>query len=591
MQIPNFIVFLLLILTSFCSGPSIGSNVTTAAAKADVGVILDLETTTGKIFKTCISMAIQDFYSTHKNYSTMIVPHFRDSRTDVVASTSSGNKCYSTLKKVNVKFNLMTCIVFAAINLLKNTQVMAIFGPQRSVQADFVIDIGTKVNVPIISPATTPNLSPRSSPYFIRSSWSASSQSRAIAAIVEAFGWREVAFIYEDSKYGGGLVPFFTDDLLKISNALVSYQSVVSPSAGDEQILKELYEIKTKQTRVFVVHLGPLLASRFFKKAEEAGMMSKGYAWIITASLTSLLDYVDSETIEAMQGVVGVRPYIPRSYELTDFSKRWSKRFHKDNPDMGRTEVNVFGLWAYDSIIALAEAVERVGLMSPRFKKPVNKDNLTDLELIGTSNTGPSLVGQIRNLRLKGLSGDFRIDNGQLQSSVFEIVNVIGKGENRVGFWTETYGIAHKLKTNDEAPPSLTKKDHLGAIVWPGETSAVPKGWEISTSENKLKVGVIIRKGFSEFSKIERNAITNVDEITGFCIDVFKGVMDSMPYPVPYEASPLHINDLRIQDYNTLARYIFEVNSEARFKYFCLVFMLHASLTLSYLICRIENMM
>ncbi|KAL8466511.1 hypothetical protein ACS0TY_035553 [Phlomoides rotata] len=511
MWISRFSWLFFLLLISLCSAPLQGFNA--RATKADVRVILDLETTIGKIFKTCISMAIEDFYSKHGNYSTMIVPHFRDARTDAVASAS------------------------AAIDLLKNTQLMAIFGPQRSIQADFVIDIGGKVNVPIISPATTPNLSPKASPYFIRSVWCSSSQARAIAAVVKTFGWREVAFIYEDSKYGGGLLPFLTD-LLQTSNALVSYQSVVSPSAGDDQILKELYEIKTKQTRVFVVHLGPALASRFFKKAKEAGMISKGYAWIIADSLTSFLDSVDSETIEAMQGVVGVKAYIPRSFELKNFTKRWSKRFHKDNPDMDRTGLNVFGLWAYDSITALAEAIERVGVTSPRFRKPVNRENLTDLEATGTSDTGPSLVGLIRNFRSKGLSGDFHIANGQLQPSVFEIVNVNGKGEKRVGFWTETYGITPKLETDDDIR-------HLGAIVWPGETTVVPKGWEIPTS------------GKNEFSKIERNAETNTVELTGFCIDVFKGLLDFMPYDVPCEYSPLQKHELGIEGYNTLVGYVF----------------------------------
>lgn len=244
---------------------------------------------------------------------------------------------------------------------------MAIIGPQRSIQADFVIDIGDKLRVPIISPATSPTLSPKESPYFIRTAWCSSSQAKAIAAIVKDFGWREVVFIYEDTNYGSGLVPFLTEDLLK-SNALVSHQSVVSPSAGNDQILQQLLKLKTMQTRVFVVHMLPSLASRFLSLVKEAGMMSKGYAWIITDVITSLLDSVDSETIEAMQGVVGVKAYVPRSDELKNFNKRWNKRFHVENPETDRTDLNVFGVWAYDSITALAEAVELVGVASPRFK-------------------------------------------------------------------------------------------------------------------------------------------------------------------------------------------------------------------------------
>lgn len=260
----------------------------------------------------------------------------------------------------------------AAIDLLKNTKVLAILGPQKSSQADFVVDIGEEVRVPIISFATSPTLSPKQSTYFIRSAWCSSSQAKAIAAIVKAFGWREVVAVYEDSDYGRGLLPFLTEHLL-YANALVSYQSVISPNANNSQIRLELVKLMSMQVRVFVVHVPPALASRFFQVVKEAGMMSKGYGWIVADPLTSLLDCVDSDAIEAMQGVIGVKAYVPKSSELKEFTRRWSKRFHEENRDMDRTELNVFGLWAYDSITALAEAVERVGVTSPKFKKPVER--------------------------------------------------------------------------------------------------------------------------------------------------------------------------------------------------------------------------
>ncbi|PIN11779.1 Glutamate-gated kainate-type ion channel receptor subunit GluR5 [Handroanthus impetiginosus] len=501
----KFFCLYLLVFMSFCVAPLSCQN--EAAAKADVGVILDFDTAVGKISRTCISMALEDFYA-KRNLSTKIVLHFRDSRSDVVGAAS------------------------AAIDLLKNIQVIAILGPQKSIQADFVIDIGDKAKVPIISQAMSPALSPKESPYFIRSAQCSSHQAKAIAAIVKAFGWRQVVFIYEDTNYGSGLVPFLTKEFLE-NNALVSYQSLISPSSTNDQILRELYKLMTMQTRVFVVHMLPPLASRFFRMAKEANMMRKGYAWIMADALTSLLDSVDSKTIEAMQGVLGVKAYVPRSDELHDFTRRWRKRFHNENPDMDKTKPNVFGLWAYDSLTALAVATERVGV--ERFKKPINRGNLTDLEGIGTSNIGSSLVPLIRNFRSNGLSGDFHIVDGQLMPSAFQIVNVIGKGEKRVGFWTEKHGISKKLKTNDQNKAVYSVKK---AITWPGETSEVPKGWEMPTNGQKLRIGVPFMGRFSEFVKVERDKETNAVIATGFCIDVFEAVMSSLPYAVLYEYIP-----------------------------------------------------
>ncbi|GJS00395.1 glutamate receptor 2.7-like protein, partial [Tanacetum coccineum] len=82
------------------------------------------------------------------------------------------------------------------------------------------------------------------------------------------------------------------------------YRTVIHHSASDDWILKELYKMKTMQTRVFIVHALPNLATRFFKKVNEAGMMEEGYAWIITEVLTSLLHCLDHSDIDSMQGVL-----------------------------------------------------------------------------------------------------------------------------------------------------------------------------------------------------------------------------------------------------------------------------------------------
>ncbi|XP_047952410.1 glutamate receptor 2.3-like, partial [Salvia hispanica] len=371
------------------------------AAKADVGVILDLDTTFGKMCRTCISMAVEEFYA-NRDHTTMIVPHFRDSKSDVIAAA------------------------YAAIDLLKNTQVMAIFGPQNSNQADVVINIGDRVKVPIISPAMSPSISPQDSPYFIRSAWPSFSQSKAIAAIVEKYNWSKVVFVYEDSGFGRGLVPFLDEDMLE-SNAHVSYQTAISPTATGDQIGRELDKLMKMQTRVFVVDMLPDLASRFFKLAKEAGMMEKGYAWIVSDPLASLPDLMDSKTVEAMQGVLGVKALVRESEEVTNFTKRYNKRFRDDNPKMEVVvKPNIFGLWAYDSMTSIADAIERGDVTSPRFNRSVDGGNTTDLEAIGTSNAGSLLIGLMKNYALKGLSGDFNISNGQLQPSAFEVVNVHG---------------------------------------------------------------------------------------------------------------------------------------------------------------------
>jgi ionotropic glutamate receptor len=92
---------------------------------------------------------------------------------------------------------------------MKNEEVEAIIGPQRSSEAKFVIELGAKTHVPILSfSATSPSLTPVQSKYFIRTAQSDSSQVKAIASIVATYGWREIVLIYECTEYGIALVPY-----------------------------------------------------------------------------------------------------------------------------------------------------------------------------------------------------------------------------------------------------------------------------------------------------------------------------------------------------------------------------------------------
>lgn len=75
-------------------------------------------------------------------------------------------------------------------------------------------------------------------------------------------------------------------------------------------------------------------------------------------------------------------------------------------------------------------------------------------------------------------------------------------------------------------------KSSLGAVVWPGQTSAVPRGWKISAIANKLRVGVPVKNRVDELVKVHINGETDGVYATGFCIDVFEQVMRTMSYPV-----------------------------------------------------------
>ena len=365
--------------------------------------------------------------------------------------------------------------------------------------------------------------------------------------------------IYVDNDYGDGIVPYLTDALQGI-NVRLTYRSVISPVASDDQIREELYKLMAKQTRVFIVHMFTPLGSRFFAKADEIGMMGEGYVWILTDGLTDLLTTLSPTDINSMQGVLGVKPYVPSTKDVQSFRVRWKRKFQQDYPLDETSEPNIFGLWAYDAACALAMAVEKVGTANFSFQKSNTSIKIsTDLDTIGVSQIGPDLLQSLLTTKFKGLSGDFQIFDGQLHSTAFQIVNVIGKGERGVGFWTPKNGIIRKLSFIDTNSTTYsTSKNNIGAIVWPGEPTYVPKGWVLPVNENKLRIGVPVKDGFSEFVKVTWDANNNKTQVTGYCIDVFDAVMNSLPYSVPYEYIPFGTPDGKpLGNYNDLIYQVF----------------------------------
>nr|XP_048323634.1 glutamate receptor 2.2-like [Ziziphus jujuba var. spinosa] len=216
---------------------------------------------------------------------------------------------------------------------MKNDGVQAIIGPEWSIEAKFVIDLGKKAQIPIISiSASSPSFSPSQSPFFIRTCQDDYPQMESLVSIVQQFGWRQVIIIYVDTEFGNSFIPYLTDSLQKIDMRVV-YRSVISPSS--KNIYKELDNIKKSETRVLLVHMTASVGSKLFPLAEQGGMMSEGYVWIITDGLSTLLYPIEKNVSDSMHGVLGLRPYLPNTKRLNEFKTRYNV-----------SEINIYGLWA-----------------------------------------------------------------------------------------------------------------------------------------------------------------------------------------------------------------------------------------------------
>ncbi|KAJ0611561.1 putative periplasmic binding protein-like I [Helianthus annuus] len=151
-------------------------------------------------------------------------------------------------------------------------------------------------------------------------------QWKGLAAIAESFQWTNVILVHEDSEFGRESVPHIIDSF-QDKKIHISYKSSISSLATDDQIIDELRKLSDMQERVFVIHVSHFLAFRILVYAKRVGLMSQGYAWIVTDKTMNFFDPIelDEEVLESFQGVLGLKYLIPSSIQLRNFSRRWRK--------------------------------------------------------------------------------------------------------------------------------------------------------------------------------------------------------------------------------------------------------------------------
>jgi hypothetical protein len=245
-------------------------------------------------------------------------------------------------------------------------------------------------------------------------------------------------------------------------------------------------------------------------------MMGQGFVWITAYGLTDIFDVVGSPALDVMQGFLGVKPHVQDTVELQNFRQRWRNKYRSENPGTSLSEPTVSGLYAYDTIWAIALAAEKVGFVNSDFGPSVTNNGSTDFDRIDTAKAAEKLRDALLKVNFSGMSGKFQIVDMQLVSLNYTIINTVDQERRLIGFWTPGSGISG----------SLNKKVDLDTVIWPGVYKAVPRGWLFPVNKT-LKIGLPAKPGFYEFVRFENGTAK------GFCVDVFEAVVNELPYNVP----------------------------------------------------------
>ncbi|THG07011.1 hypothetical protein TEA_022926 [Camellia sinensis var. sinensis] len=207
--------------------------------------------------------------------------------------------------------------------------------------------------------------------------------------------------------------------------------------------LDDAHAVALLESRIFVLHAYPDSGFMVFSVAHYLGMMGDGYAWIATDWLSSVLDSslnLPSETIDTLQGVLGAIISFPNDSNLN--SAKGGSRFFNGMP-------------VFDGGVLLL--------------KYILQSNFVGL-------TGPIKFNPDRPVILP----------------VYDIVNVIGTGFRRIGYWSNYSGLSTVPPETLYSKPAnrSSANQRLYRVVWPGETTSTPRGWVFPNYGVQLRIGV-----------------------------------------------------------------------------------------------------
>ncbi|XP_022741195.1 glutamate receptor 3.6-like [Durio zibethinus] len=512
------IAWLLASMILYNGFPVIGvrTNVSTRPEVVNIGAIFAFKSVIGKAAKVAIEAAIEDI----------------NSNPDILQGTKLG------LQMKDSNYSGFMAIVEALLFMERET--VAIIGPQSSVTAHVISHIVNVLRVPLLSfSSTDPTLSPIQFPFFIRTSQNDLYQMAAIAEIIDYYEWREVIAIYQDDDHGRNGIAALGDKLAE-RRCRISYKARLSPDATRDEITEVLVKVALSESRILVVHVPGSWGLTVFSVAQYLGMLGTGYVWIATNWLSTVLDTnspLSQDAMNDIQGVVTLRMYTQDSELKRRFVSRWSN-LTSGNP----VGLNTYSLYAYDTVWLLAHAINgflnqggNISFLNNSRSPELHGGNL-HLDALSVFQGGNLLLDNILRTNMKGVTGDVRFTTDRsLVHPAYEVINVIGTGYRRIGYWSNHSGLSVALpETLWTKPPNRsTASQTLYSVVWPGQTTQKPRGWVFPNSGRHLKIGVPYRVSYREFVSIR-----GPDAITGYCIDVFTAALNLLPYAVPYKLIP-----------------------------------------------------
>ncbi|KAJ4835837.1 hypothetical protein Tsubulata_035327, partial [Turnera subulata] len=437
---------------------------------------------------------------------------------------------------------------------------VAIISPQSTVMARILSHVSNELQVPLLSP----NIFPSPVPLLCPNRPSDLFQMTAIVDMISYYGWAEVIAVFSDEYQSRNGITVLGEKLAE-RRCKIGYKAALPPDHTGTTVKPSVVEAmltknRLMESRVIVLHTFSKSGLLVFDLAQRLEMMQDGFVWIATTWLSTLLDSITplppNIAASIQLGALTLRPHTPNSKKKADFVSRWEQLSN------GSVGLNPSGLYAYDTIWMVARAVRRFLDQGNR----ITSSNDSKLMALGGSSKlnlgslsvfdgGSQLLNLILQTNMSGLSGplSFIPDDRSLPRPAYDIINVIGTGQKRVGYWSNhsSLSVVPPETLYDKEPNRSSSSQHLSTVVWPGGSTMRPRGWGFPDNWRQLRIGTPNRVSYRHFVQ----KLNGSDVVHGYCIDVFRAAVKLLPYEVPYKFVP-YGNGRRNPSYNKLVTQI-----------------------------------
>jgi ABC-type branched-subunit amino acid transport system substrate-binding protein len=254
-----------------------------------------------------------------------------------------------------------TCDAANGIELVQflasaSSRPVAVIGPYCSATGTGAFPLAATYQLPFITPGAQSLLfNDRTKyPYVNRVQQSLGPDTNAAFRVIRHFGWGRVAFLGTNDVFSGGGA-----DRLHALAQSISITSVVSqrwpPASSYEVIVPILRNLQLADVRVLVAYAHPDDFVQILGAAVELGYHGPGIVWMQAANVpfTGWTDF--PELAPVSRGAIIMQYTSTNTSAITNYYDRY-----RAAGLFGLKEPSIFGAYAYDSAMLLAQAIANV---------------------------------------------------------------------------------------------------------------------------------------------------------------------------------------------------------------------------------------